>query len=558
MDGLAPFREIPGNEHVLKKLKDLISSGKAIAFVGAGASAGKYPLWIPLLHELADLAVDRDNVTSDDRDEWLAEMSKDPLGVAARIKAALGHGIFYSRLDDIFRPRADESFTDTHKRLVSLPFKGFVTTNYDRGLVDAWQVTNSGTGSKSVATPLDNVATNRWLTADIYEQERQPIFHAHGIIDNTKSLILTLDDYTEAYQTGKSYRRLFDRLFIQDYLVFVGFGFTDPWMFHLSQTILREIHGAETGSAPRHIAVIGLPSDRKYTREQRKRLEQEYDAEIVFYPVEVSKKSGKRHEDHSALAVLLSTLDARPEQPPQAGQTCQRAVARSGFTPGFLDELHSRISLPGLVGRKVKLVRRGREYAGLCPFHHEKTPSFYVVEDKSFFHCFGCGAHGDVIGFAMRADNLDFIEAIERLAAEVGLAVPQLTPQVRERAQRQKALLEATEAAAAFYEASLWGPAGSRARDYLPGRGLDQATIRRFRLGWAPDDRQALRRGLASDFPDALMIEAGLRRQGENGAISDFFRNRVTFPIGDRAGRVPTIAEFSVATVRTPNPTAQS
>src|SRR5262245_37799195 len=193
------------------------------------------------------------------------------------------------------------------------------------------------------------------------------------------------------------------------------------------------------------------------------------------------------------------------------------------FPPGFLDELRSRISLPGLVGRKVKLVRRGREYAGLCPFHHEKTPSFYVVEDKSFFHCFGCGAHGDVIGFAMRADNLDFIEAIERLAAEAGLAVPQSSPQERERAQRQKTLLEATEAAAAFYEASLWSAAGSRARDYLTGRGLDQETMRRFRLGWAPDDRQVLRRGLASDFSDTLMIEAGLRRQGENGAISDFF-----------------------------------
>jgi DNA primase len=208
------------------------------------------------------------------------------------------------------------------------------------------------------------------------------------------------------------------------------------------------------------------------------------------------------------------------------------------FPPGFLDELRGRISLPGVVGRKIKLLRRGREYAGLCPFHHEKTPSFYVVEDKSFFHCFGCGAHGDVIGFTMRADNLDFIEAIERLAAEAGLAVPQSTPQERERAQRQRTLLEATEAAAAFYEASLWGPAGSRARDYLTGRGLDQETIRRFRLGWAPDDRQALRHSLANDFPDALMIEAGLRRQGENGVISDFFRNRVIFPIGDRTGRV--------------------
>ncbi len=208
------------------------------------------------------------------------------------------------------------------------------------------------------------------------------------------------------------------------------------------------------------------------------------------------------------------------------------------FPPGFLDELRGRVSLPGLVGRKIKLLRRGREFAGLCPFHHEKTPSFYVVEDKSFFHCFGCGAHGDVIGFAMRADNLDFIEAVEKLAGEAGLVVPQATPQERERAQRQKTLLEASEAAAAFYESRLWEPAGSRAREYLEGRGLDPETIQRFRLGWAPDDRQALRRGLAGDFPDALLIEAGLRRRAEDGATSDFFRNRVVFPIGDRAGRV--------------------
>jgi DNA primase len=82
------------------------------------------------------------------------------------------------------------------------------------------------------------------------------------------------------------------------------------------------------------------------------------------------------------------------------------------FPPGFLDELRSRISLPALVGRRVRLVRKGREHAGLCPFHNEKTPSFYVVEDKGFFHCFGCGAHGDAIGFTMRADNLDFIERL--------------------------------------------------------------------------------------------------------------------------------------------------
>src|SRR5579863_925315 len=143
------------------------------------------------------------------------------------------------------------------------------------------------------------------------------------------------------------------------------------------------------------------------------------------------------------------------------------------FPPGFLDELRSRVSLAGLVGRRVRLQRRGREQAGLCPFHKEKTPSFYVVEDKGFFHCFGCGAHGDAIGFVMRADSLDFLEAVERLAAEAGLQVPKSTPEERERAQRQKSLQEALEAAAKFYEGRLWGPSGAAARDYLRGRGLD-------------------------------------------------------------------------------------
>src|ERR1700741_1967179 len=113
--------------------------------------------------------------------------------------------------------------------------------------------------------------------------------------------------------------------------------------------------------------------------------------------------------------------------------------------PGFLDELRSRVSLSGLIGRRVKLARRGREYAGLCPFHHQKAPSFYVVADKFFFHCFGCAAHGDAIGFVMRADNLDFIEAVEKLAAEAGLAVPQASPLEGERAQRQKTFVRGME-----------------------------------------------------------------------------------------------------------------
>ena len=218
------------------------------------------------------------------------------------------------------------------------------------------------------------------------------------------------------------------------------------------------------------------------------------------------------------------------------------------FPPGFLDELRARVPLGSLVGRRVKLIRRGRELGGLCPFHHEKTPSFYVVEDKGFFHCFGCGAHGDAIGYLMRAENLDFIEAIERLAAEAGLAVPQQTPQDRERAQRQKTLLEALSAAAKFYEARLWSPAGSRARDYLMARGLDEEAIRGFRLGWASDDRHALRRALSGEFPEALLVEGGLLRRPEGGGEPyDYFRGRVLFPIGDRAGRVIAFGGRAIA-----------
>jgi DNA primase len=209
------------------------------------------------------------------------------------------------------------------------------------------------------------------------------------------------------------------------------------------------------------------------------------------------------------------------------------------FPPGFLDELRSRVSLADLVGKRVRLTRKGREHGGLCPFHNEKTPSFYVVEDKGFFHCFGCGAHGDAIGFLMRSENLDFIEAIERLAGVAGIAVPQQTPQEREKAQRQKTLLEALAAAAKFYEEQLWSFGGTRGREYLAARGLDEETMQRFRLGWAGEDRGALRRALTPEFPAALLIEAGLLHISDRGGEPyDFFRERVIFPIGDRAGRV--------------------
>jgi len=209
------------------------------------------------------------------------------------------------------------------------------------------------------------------------------------------------------------------------------------------------------------------------------------------------------------------------------------------FTPQFLDELRQRLSLVQVISRKVKLTRRGREQTGLCPFHAEKSPSFTVNDDKGFFHCFGCGAHGDVIGFVMRSDGLSFPETVERLAREAGLELPVSSPEERERTQRQATLVSAMETAAAWYEQQLKVPQGRPALDYLKQRGLSDATIARFRLGDAPEGRTALRDALAkAGVPLELAIEAGLIGKGEDGNIFDRMRGRVIFPIADRRGRI--------------------
>src|SRR5258708_2188270 len=139
------------------------------------------------------------------------------------------------------------------------------------------------------------------------------------------------------------------------------------------------------------------------------------------------------------------------------------------FPPGFLDELRARLSLSDVVGRKVSLKRRsGSEYAGLCPFHNEKTPSFTVNDKKGFFHCFGCRAHGDAVGFVMKTEGLSFPESVEKLAREVGLPVPRATPAERDRAERASSLQEIVEQAALVPEAA--APAGRAQRARLPAR----------------------------------------------------------------------------------------
>jgi DNA primase len=206
----------------------------------------------------------------------------------------------------------------------------------------------------------------------------------------------------------------------------------------------------------------------------------------------------------------------------------------------FLDQLRERTPLSSLIGRRVRLQRKGREHIGLCPFHNEKSPSFTVNDDKGFFHCFGCGAHGDAIGYVMRAEQLSFPEAVEKLAGEAGMEMPRQTPADREQARRRKDLHALMEAATVWYEARLADPEGRSARDYLAGRGLAPETIRRFRLGYAPTRRDALQTALIADgFAMPMLIEAGLARRPDDGRPPfDYFRDRVMFPIADHAGRI--------------------
>jgi DNA primase len=210
------------------------------------------------------------------------------------------------------------------------------------------------------------------------------------------------------------------------------------------------------------------------------------------------------------------------------------------FPPDFLDEIRNRLPLSGVVGRRVRLIRRGREHTGLCPFHNEKTPSFTVSDDKGFYHCFGCGAHGDVIGFVMQTEGLSFPEAVERLAGEAGLEVPRSTPEDRAREQRRAGAMDALEMACDWFQRQLESPEGVSARDYLADRGLTSETIRLFRLGYAPNSRGLMRSALnAKGVNDNLLVEAGLAKRPEGGGeLRDYFFDRIVFPITDRRGRV--------------------
>ena len=211
---------------------------------------------------------------------------------------------------------------------------------------------------------------------------------------------------------------------------------------------------------------------------------------------------------------------------------------------GFLDELRSRICLSDVVGRKVQWdLRKSNQARGdmwaPCPFHQEKTASFHVDDNKGFYYCFGCQAKGDAIGFIKETENVNFIEAVEILASEVGLQMPEFDPKSKEKADRNKILLEIMEQSVNFFRLTLNSNQGKHALEYLKKRGLSSDAIERFEIGFAPADQTTLTQKLIDKGYDLdAIIETGMSvKSDESNRLYDRFRGRIMFPIRDSRGR---------------------
>ena len=210
------------------------------------------------------------------------------------------------------------------------------------------------------------------------------------------------------------------------------------------------------------------------------------------------------------------------------------------FDDRFLEELKSRLRPSDVVGKTVKLRRQGREYAGLSPFTKEKSPSFFVNDEKGFYHCFSSGKHGDIISFLQETERLTFAEAVERLAAEAGMSLPEVDPRAAREEQKRSSLGDWMELAAAWFESELRRPVGQAARAYLEKRGLPEKEWSRFRIGFAPNNRTGLKDYLiAKGAKPGDLVDAGVLISPEDGGQPyDRFRDRIIFPITDSRGKV--------------------
>jgi len=200
-------------------------------------------------------------------------------------------------------------------------------------------------------------------------------------------------------------------------------------------------------------------------------------------------------------------------------------LAKMQFPKDFPEKLRSQILVSEVIGKKVKLKQRGKEFMGLCPFHNEKSPSFTVNDVKGFYHCFGCQEHGDVISFVMKSEGLEYPEAVKKLADDNGIEIPQVTKfsaQKEEKIDRNYLLLEKV---CEFFERNLQESTGREARNYIAKRGLETAITKKFRLGFAPQSYDALNKFLAvAGFGENEILQSGVIARSDQGKIYDKFR----------------------------------
>jgi DNA primase len=206
---------------------------------------------------------------------------------------------------------------------------------------------------------------------------------------------------------------------------------------------------------------------------------------------------------------------------------------------GVIDEVKQRTDIVDIIGQQVTLTKAGRTFKGLCPFHAEKHPSFYVYPEQQSWHCFGCNNGGDVFSFIMKKQNIDFGEVLRQLAQRAGIAIPSRFEPGMESEERQK-LYQVNQAAAQyFHNLLLNSPAGKKAQSYATGRGFSPQTIANFQLGYSPDSWEGLKQYLMErGYTKEELLTIGLITEGETGKTHDRFRNKLMFPIHDARGRI--------------------
>ncbi|MEM9291025.1 MAG: SUMF1/EgtB/PvdO family nonheme iron enzyme [Acidobacteriota bacterium] len=302
---MAEWREIPGNPDVFEKLVELLRSGEAVGFVGAGASAGLYPLWPRLIEELADAAV----AAGADPAFKSAWLSMDALEAASQIRQALGEGPFSARIEESFGPKTGADglrYTATHAALARFGCSRFVTTNFDPALRLACQAERPDL----VLQELDwrDEHLSRWHFYRPAESEQLPILYAHGKYDAKESLVLDAESYRRAYSNTR-YREVLKKLWMGERLLVVGFSFEDHWLSIFADLALSE-SGVRDSSDRRHFALIGLPVEQLPAAfSHRRAIESRFHLRALFYPVsEATDSTGKKREDHSALGQLLEDL----------------------------------------------------------------------------------------------------------------------------------------------------------------------------------------------------------------------------------------------------------